>query len=102
MAIIVILDSFIPLLADKFISYSIMDRKQRHGAKVYGKKAFVPGAAAAAVIFAGESPPLHSISSSIKGSPVRCALEDVTKSLSNFRLDDRKQKAGKEDKEEPK
>jgi Haspin like kinase domain len=79
-----------------------MDRKQRHGVKVYGKKAFVPGAAAAAVIFAGESPPLNATSSSIKGSPVRCALEDVTKSLSNFRLDDRKQRAGKEGKEEPK
>lgn len=84
------------LYADELSSLSIMDPKQRHGVKIYGKKVFVPGAAAAAAIFAAESPPLNAIPPRLKGSPIRRALGDVTKSLSNFRLDDERPKLGKE------
>lgn len=71
-----------------------MNRPQRRGVKVYGKKTFVPGASAAAAIFASESPPLAATSSSLKVSPVRRALDDITNSLSNFRLDDHSTGAG--------
>lgn len=73
-----------------------MNRPQRRGAKVYGKKTFTPGASAAAAIFARDSPPLTAMPSGLKVSPVRRALDDVTNSLSNFRLDDHKTGARKE------
>jgi len=73
-----------------------MNRTHRRGAKVYGKKTFVPGASLPAAIFTSESPPPKVISLKSKLSPVRRALDDVTNSLSNFRLDDRTVEAGKE------
>jgi hypothetical protein len=73
-----------------------MNRPQRRGAKVYGKKAFVPGASAAAAIFARDFPPLIARPSGLKISPVRRALDNVTNALGNFQLDDQKTGARKE------
>jgi hypothetical protein len=72
-----------------------MNRLQRRGAKVYGKKTFAPGTSAAAAFYATDSP-LVAMPSNIKISPARRALGDVTNSLSNFRLDDEKSLARKE------
>lgn len=82
-------------------SPSTMNRPQRRGAKVYGKKTFAPGASAVAAIFAGDSPPLSVMSSKPKISPVRRALDDVTNSFSNFRLDDQQTGIRKESSEKP-
>lgn len=78
-----------------------MNRSQRRGAKVYGKRALVPAATAAA-IFTSDFPPLNTIPSSLKASPIRHAFDDVTNSLSNLRLNDQEHKADKQSGEKPK
>jgi hypothetical protein len=75
---------------------SKMNRPQRRGAKVYGKKTFAPGTSATVAFFAADSPPPVAKSSSLKISPVRHALDDVTNSLGNFRLDDEQRVSRKE------
>ncbi len=73
-----------------------MNRPQRRGAKVYGKKAFIPGSSTAAAIFTSNSASVVATTCKSKTYPARQALDDVTNSLSNFRLDERKPPTEKE------